>query len=522
MHSASENVAWWRRLTESKLPAARSDLSLKQGNNDCQRFAWAALDEFSFLAFAVVSGNGRILLKVNAAFAQLHGFTVEALTGASIHLIVKPEDRRSLDRHLLHANAAPHYIYEIDHIRNGGMPFHAQINVSLMFNSAFAEVCRTILVQDISERKVWEADVRASEARYRAMVESSSDFIYETDSTGLFSYTSIPAGKKFLGYSETELRNLSLLDLVHPSYRPTVAASYRQKNDLSTPSYQEFPVCSKGGDWVWIGQKLTTISANPLSLRHIGSAKDVTESKRSNARRRKGQIELEDLQDWYVATQTTVALAHELNQPLNAVSSYNEAALRMLNSGNPFPDKLQHALTSSVQQSERAGKVMRDLIAFLVKGHHPLAKEALDINVVVRQTLVDMSEEARAGEITLVTDLCESLRPIFAHRLHIEKVLCNLLRNSVEAILGSNLAHGTITVTTAYRGEFALVTVSDSGPGFSIGQVEKILEPFNTSKKRGVGMGLPVSRALVEAHGGKLWAETGGGPVFCFTVPFAR
>lgn len=233
------------------------------------------------------------------------------------------------------------------------------------------------------------------------------------------------------------------------------------------------------------------------------------------------QLEFEDLQDWYVATQTTVALAHDLNQPLNAVCSYNEAALRMLKSGNPYPDKLLHALNSSVQQSERAGKVMRNLLGFLVKGHLPLTKKAVDLNGVVRQTLVDMDEEARAADITLVTKLCAKLGVAFAHRLHIEKVLCNLLRNSIEAIRGNNDSNGTIVVETARQKEFALVTVRDSGPGFSNEQAAVMLEPFNTSKERGVGMGLPVSRSLIEAHGGKLWVESGVGATIRFTVPFA-
>ena len=261
--------------------------------------------------------------------------------------------------------------------------------------------------------------------------------------------------------------------------------------------------------------------ANRVTYRTM-YVRDITDHKLTKGRRRQSQIELQDLQDWYVATQTTVALAHELNQPLNAVCSYNEAALRMLKSGNPYPEKLQHALTASVQQSERAGKVMRDLLAFLTKGHAPLRKDSIDINGVVRQALIDLDEEVRADAITLVQELSGDLGVACAHKLHIEKVLGNLLRNSVEAIRTSHQGRGAITVQTACQNGFVLVTVRDTGPGFSKEQSEKILEPFYTSKDRGVGMGLPVSQALIEAHGGKLWAESGVGAVFRFTVPLAQ
>jgi C4-dicarboxylate-specific signal transduction histidine kinase len=257
-------------------------------------------------------------------------------------------------------------------------------------------------------------------------------------------------------------------------------------------------------------------------MRRIAVARDITERKHINERRRQNRVEMEGLQDWYVALQTTVALAHELNQPLNAVCSYNEAALRMLANGNPYPDKLLHALKASAQQSERAGKVMRDLLGFLSKGHLSPTLEPIDVNAVVRQVLADMDVEARASAITLVHRFSDNLAPVLTHRLHIEKVLGNLLRNSVEAIRGNNHNNGMITVETARQIESVMVTVHDSGPGFTEAQAAQMLEPFYTSKDKGVGMGLPVSRALIEAHGGKLWAESGAGATVRFTLPFAQ
>jgi signal transduction histidine kinase len=148
-------------------------------------------------------------------------------------------------------------------------------------------------------------------------------------------------------------------------------------------------------------------------------------------------------------------------------------------------------------------------------------REPVNINALVRQVVNDMQEEMGACNIAVTHDLCSNLGPVLSHQLHLEKVLVNLLRNSVEAIRGSQCAEGTIHVTTAPQEAGALVTVHDNGPGFTPEQTARILEPFYTSKVTGVGMGLPVSRALVETHGGKLWAEAGAGATVRFTVPFA-
>jgi two-component system, LuxR family, sensor kinase FixL len=479
--------------------------------------------EHTALALAIVSSNGKCFLKVNEAFARMHGMSRSRLTDAPLERVVAPCDKSRLIPLVRNAGDGDRYSYEIQHRRKNSGTFDAMVDMTVVRTGLKEVLFRTMQVVDITERKKAETDLINSEARYRKLLESTTDFIYETDHNGRFRYFQCRAMKDFLGYSIQDLDGLSLLDLVHPSYRSTIESAYRkqlQENKCNT--FQEFPVLTKKGRVVWIAQSVTLVKESPNRTSYVALAHDITDRKLTKGRRRQSQIELEDLQDWYVATQTTVALAHELNQPLNAVCSYNEAALRMLKSGNPYPEKLKHALAASVQQCERAGKVMRDLLAFLTKGHAPLTKDSIDINSVVRQALVDMDEGARADSITLVQNLGSDLGVALAHRLHVEKVLGNLLRNSFEAIRASHKVPGKITVQTDRQGGFVLVTVRDNGPGFSIEQSSRIWEPFYTTKDQGVGMGLPVSRALIEAHGGKLWAEAGDGAVFRFTVPLAR
>ncbi len=222
-----------------------------------------------------------------------------------------------------------------------------------------------------------------------------------------------------------------------------------------------------------------------------------------------------------VASLTAAAIAHELNQPLNAVAAYSEAALRLLELGNPKPEKLTHALQQALQQTRRAGQAMRDLLALLHHGE-PLT-ETLCLNTLVRETLVVLQDDGVISPMETRVRLDTNLAPVAVNRLHVDKVLQNLLINAIEAMRTAGASSMQLSVATSSRDGMALVTVQDGGPGIPPEDLASIFEPFFTTKSHGVGMGLAVSRALIRAHGGELWVESdlGNGAAFHFTLPFA-
>ncbi|HUN91079.1 MAG TPA: ATP-binding protein [Burkholderiaceae bacterium] len=232
---------------------------------------------------------------------------------------------------------------------------------------------------------------------------------------------------------------------------------------------------------------------------------------------------MEQMLTVHVATQTAAAIAHDLNQPLNAVASYTEAAQRMLMAGNPRPDRLRHALESSAAQAQRAGRVVRELLQFLQKAE--TATEAVDVNGVVAVALAVVESDGYGGfraEVNLAPDL----RPVRINQMQIERVLVNLMRNSVEAMRAAGIESRSISITISTSAEegMALVTVRDSGPGLDAATARRAFEPFFSTKPDGVGMGLAICRALVEANGGRLWLEPpdGQGATFHFTLPFVE
>lgn len=250
---------------------------------------------------------------------------------------------------------------------------------------------------------------------------------------------------------------------------------------------------------------------------------DITERKRMEKEIQERRKEMDDLHMLHAASQTVASIAHELNQPLLAIASYSSAALMLLKSGDPNPDKIKKAIEGCELQAHRAGKSIRDLLEFL--NIQKFTTESFDLNREILDVLdVARSEHELVFESVLQID--EGLPRVRASRTHLQKVLFNLLHNGIEAIREGGIAFPVITVTV--RGSpdderMAQVTIQDNGPGIREEDMYLLFKPFFTTKEKGIGMGLAVSRSLIEANGGELRVEpqSGSGAIFHLTLPFA-
>jgi C4-dicarboxylate-specific signal transduction histidine kinase len=232
---------------------------------------------------------------------------------------------------------------------------------------------------------------------------------------------------------------------------------------------------------------------------------------------------MEQLMRVHVASQTVAAIAHELHQPLNAITSYSEAAIRLLDSDDARPDRLRRAVEGSMQQAHRAANVVRQLMEVVDRGAGE--REPVDLNAAVHRA-ISMFDEADEFQLRTDLDLDPTLPAVFASRLQIEKVLANLLQNAADAMHAAGLssASSAMAISTRSDGTMAHLTLRDSGPGLDAETAFRIFDPFFTTKRSGLGMGLPISRAIVEANGGQLWLDPqpGAGACFHFTLPFAQ
>ncbi|HEX6649248.1 MAG TPA: ATP-binding protein [Pyrinomonadaceae bacterium] len=231
------------------------------------------------------------------------------------------------------------------------------------------------------------------------------------------------------------------------------------------------------------------------------------------------QVELARISRLTAMGELTASIAHEVNQPLTAITNNGNACLRLLANHNLDPAVLHEVLEEIVADSTRASAVISRIRGFIKKA--PAEKSALNINEVIQEVLDLAAHEIQKNKILVERQLPESSTLVFADRVQLQQVLLNLIMNGIEAMTAVTDHPRVLCVQSGIDDSgHVLVTVRDSGPGISVDR-DRIFIPFFTTKSNGMGMGLPITRSLIESHGGRLWAEPNfpNGAVFSFTLP---
>jgi signal transduction histidine kinase len=217
----------------------------------------------------------------------------------------------------------------------------------------------------------------------------------------------------------------------------------------------------------------------------------------------------------------TASLAHELNQPLQAILSNAQAALRFLTSGKNDPELSREILQNIVQDDKRAADVIRSLRSMVKKGE--IKKEPINVNDVVHEVISIIKGESISQNIVIETLLDEAAPSITADRTQIQQVLLNLITNAMDAVGHGAFHMKKIVLQTERRDSFVRIAVHDYGPGIPGERIDGVFEPFYTTKTNGLGMGLAVCRSIIKNHGGRIWAENNpeGGATFFFELQAA-
>jgi PAS domain S-box-containing protein len=265
-----------------------------------------------------------------------------------------------------------------------------------------------------------------------------------------------------------------------------------------------------------------------LSVGRSGSAdaeqytlviRDITLRRKTEARARQHQAELAHVSRVSLAGEMAGALAHELSQPLTAIVAFARGCIRLLAGPAPEPEALYEGVSEVVQQAERAGDVLGRLREFMRGGASQRA--FVEIEPLIDAAVGLARAEAVQNEIEIVARVDPGLPPVFADHIEIEQVLLNLLRNAIDSIATADSEKRLIVLETrCTSGRTVRISVADSGPGVIDEVANRLFEPFVTTKPEGMGMGLSISRSIVEAHGGRLRMvpSIGSGATFVFDL----
>ena len=470
---------------------------------------------------------GRITF-TNDRYCEITGYPREELLGKRWQDLTHPDDLphniEHFERMVREGNP---FTFEKRYKRKNGETVYVDIGSSLLCNAGGQVFGGIAIAVDITKRKQALEALRKSEEKYRLLFENSRDALMTTaPPSWKFTSANRSTLRMFGAASEAELTCLCPWD-ISPEQQPDGLASAEKAKQMIETAMRE---SSYFFEWTHKRLDGRTFPAEVLLTRMEqdgqvftqATVRDITERKRLEKEILERRNEMAKLQTLQIAAQTATAIAHELNQPLMAIASYNETALILLKAKKPDLEKVRKTIEGSERQAHRAGDSIRELLVFL--SMKEFSTEAFDLNKEILDVL-DTARSEHELQFQSVLQLEEGLPLVWASRSHVHKVLLNLLHNGIEAMqeVGVPLPSITVTVRTIKDVGVAQVTIQDNGPGVKKEDFQRLFEPFFSTKARGIGMGLAISRSLIEANGGQLWVDPQEGPgaTFHFTLPLA-
>lgn len=361
--------------------------------------------------------------------------------------------------------------------------------------------------------------LRAREAWLRCILETVADAIIVIDGAGAIQSFSAAAERQF-GYTQDEVlgRTVSIL----------MPSPYRERHDGYMHHYHstgERKIIGIGREV--LGQRkdgsvfpmyLSVGEGNLDGARlYVGIIHDLTRQQATERRLRELQDELLQVSRMSGMGQMASSLAHELNQPLTAITSLLQAARRMLGGGDPTAvARARDTMEKASKQVLRAGEIIRRLREFTTRGE--VEKSVVTVGQMVDEAVALARASNRFGPARVVMDIGD-VGAVLADKIQIQQVLLNLIRNALESMEGQ--ADQTLTIRAALKDDFVEIAVADIGHGIAPEMKARLFEPFITTKDMGMGVGLAICRTIVESHGGRLVADDnpGGGAVFRLTLP---
>jgi PAS domain S-box-containing protein len=334
-----------------------------------------------------------------------------------------------------------------------------------------------------------------------------------------------PILKTILGYEDHEIRNQlsDWLELMHPDDAPIVAS--RAQEVLSSKSDQvevEHRMVHRDGNILWFLSRGTVVRKNGCARRITGTVSDITARKSSEQQLDLAQAELTRVSRLTALGEFGAAIAHEVRQPLTAITLNAQTSLRLLTRNPPNLDEIRAALQDVVRDSKHAAELIRrnrELFRL-----HTVRKEPIDINAVVGEVALLARQRLQNSQVSLIACLTPDLSAVHGDRLELEQVLLNLIANAIDATQARLPRSRRVEISTAAVNDSIEIAVRDNGIGLETVDMQQLFKLSYTTKPNGTGIGLSLCRSIIEAHGGRIWAEPNEGPgaTFRFTVPCAQ
>ena len=480
------------------------------------------IDAITDVGLIVLDPEGHVT-SWNSGAERIKGWRADEIVGQPFSVFFRPEDAAAGKpaRELALARDTGRYEDQVVRVRKDGSTFVANVSLTPLRDEAgrvrgFAKVTR-----DVTERVAAEEALKAREAHLRSILETVPDAMVVIDEQAAIRSFSATAVRLF-GYEPDEVIGENVKILMPEPYREHHDGYMRRY--LSTGERRII-----GIGRVVVGQRKDG-STFPMELAvgemrsggeryFTGFIRDLTERQQTETRLQELQSELVHMSRFTALGEMASTLAHEINQPLTAIANYLKGCRRILErmEGDQVP-MLREAVGQAADQALRAGQVIRHLREFVARGESERHIENLPKLIEEASALALVGAKEKGVRVVFRLDPRAQL--VLADRIQIQQVLLNLIRNAIEAMQDSQRRELVIGTRGDQGDGLVEASVQDTGTGIAPDIAARLFQPFVTTKKHGMGVGLSICRTIVESHGGKIWVESeqGRGTVFRFTL----
>jgi two-component system, LuxR family, sensor kinase FixL len=475
-------------------------------------------------AIVVIDRDG-VIRSVNQATERIFGYAAAAMIGNNVNMLMPEPYAGEHDGYLAnYLRTGTKKIIgigrEVSGRRSDGSVFPMELSVGEARDGD--QPIFVGIIRDVTERKAAETALRESELRWRSIVDTVPDAMIVIDAAGIIESFS-RAAERLFGYAANEVVGQNVRMLMPQPYRDAhdgYLARYMRTGERRIIGIGRIVVGQRKGGETFPMELAVGEFASPNGKFFTGFVRDLTERQEAERRIEDLQTELLHASRLSVMGQMASTMAHELNQPLTAVTNYLEAGRHLISLGTVAPERVADLMEKAVAQAQRAGEVIRQLRQFVSKGE--TERRSQNLNQLVEEALALGLVGARQSGVRVLLELDHDLPPGIVDPVQIQQVVLNLVRNAIEAMEEVD-SRELMIATRAIEDEIE-VSVADTGPGIAPELADRLFQPFVTTKKTGMGLGLSICREIVEAHHGHLTvaARPTGGTIFCLTLPKAN
>ena len=469
----------------------------------------------------IIDTEGTIL-RANQKVYTGSGYPADEVIGRNIKAFFTPDSQYTCDCSFPGLREKGYNRSEIDFVCKDGSIINMECSATAVPDEHGVFTSFLIIQRDVSERLQAAHELAASERRFRAIFNSTYQFIGLLNPDGTILEANQTA-LDFIGLTNADVIGKPFWETPWWTHSPQLQKRLREGLHEAVQGKQ---VRFEAEHIDPHGQKIDVeFSLKPVLDEQgevvllIPEGHDISERKHAEENARRMQQESAHMMRVNIMGEMASGMAHELNQPLTALVSYCGTALKMVRETATLPEGLVDILERASGQAHRAGDVIHHLREFVSKGNNDKSRVILDDLV---QGVIDfISWELRNSDIQLTFLPASFAREVSIDKVQVEQVLINLIRNSIEAISQAGISGGRVDIASRPTADGSIeVSVADNGPGIDPAVAGSLFEPYQTSKESGMGMGLSISRSIIEAHDGKLWVERlQPGAVFCLSLP---